>query len=105
MEETNNVNLWHARFYDILLACVDTIQKSLIQGANIIQKKAEIMKSSHVLFFIGVALLVVSFGLDSYIFINMWGEEVGIIGDIQWISQILGIVFVGLGYWKKSEKS
>ncbi len=59
------------------------------------------MKSSHVLFSIGVVLLIVSFALDSYIFFTLWGEQVGIIGDIQWISQILGIVFVGLGYWKK----
>ncbi len=69
--------------------------------ANTIQKKAGIMKSSHVLFSIGVVLLIVSFALDSYIFFTLWGEQVGIIGDIQWISQILGIVFVGLGYWKK----
>ncbi len=69
--------------------------------ANTLQEKAEIMKSSHVLFSIGVALLIVSFALDSYIFLTLWGEQVGLIGDIQWISQILGIVFVGLGYWKK----
>ncbi|MFQ5833004.1 MAG: hypothetical protein ACE5H4_09900 [Candidatus Thorarchaeota archaeon] len=58
----------------------------------------ETIKSSSFLFILGVVLLLTSFALDSYIFIT---GAVGIIGDVKWISHLLGIALVYLGYRSK----
>ncbi|MHA1961323.1 MAG: hypothetical protein ACW99U_13955 [Candidatus Thorarchaeota archaeon] len=58
----------------------------------------ETLKSSIILFLLGIVLLIGSFALDSYIYLT---GSTGLIGDVQWISHILGIVLVILGYRSK----
>ncbi|MHA2058970.1 MAG: hypothetical protein ACXACG_02710 [Candidatus Thorarchaeota archaeon] len=58
------------------------------------------LKSSSFLFLLGVILLIGSFAVDTYIFLYVTGEA-GLIGDVKWITHILGIVFAYLGYRRK----
>lgn len=60
----------------------------------------ETIKSSKFLFFLGFLLLIVSFVVDGLIFMFITGQA-GLIGDLKWISSLLGIIFVFLGYRSK----
>ncbi|MFW9807571.1 MAG: hypothetical protein ACFFFK_12655 [Candidatus Thorarchaeota archaeon] len=58
------------------------------------------LESSRFLFLLGIILLIGRFVVDTYIFLYVIGEA-GLIGDAKWITHILGIVFVYLGYRRK----
>ncbi|MHA2004169.1 MAG: hypothetical protein ACW960_08690 [Candidatus Thorarchaeota archaeon] len=58
------------------------------------------LKSSRFLFLLGIILLIGSFVVDTYIFLYVTGEA-GLIGDVKWITHILGIIFTYLGYRRK----
>ncbi|MHA2143300.1 MAG: hypothetical protein ACXADC_16745 [Candidatus Thorarchaeota archaeon] len=60
----------------------------------------ETLKSSSFLFLLGIVLLISSFAVDTYIFLFVTGDPL-LIGDVKWITHILGIVFVFLGYRRK----
>jgi hypothetical protein len=62
------------------------------------EKLPALIRFSRLFFVLGVVLLLSSFVLDSYIFIT---GAVGIIGDFKWISHLLGIGLVYLGYRNK----
>ncbi len=57
----------------------------------------ETIKSSKFIFFLGFLLLIVSIVVNGVIFMFIPGEA-GLIGDLQWISHLLGIILVLLGY-------
>ncbi len=61
------------------------------------------MKTSNILFLIGVVLLFIGLAVDSYVWYTFFRPEVqvGIIGDIPWTTMILGIILTSLEYWKK----
>ncbi len=61
----------------------------------------ETIKSGLFLFLVGLILLIVSFVVSGYIVLTGIFFTAGIIGDVQWISHLLGIIFVILGYRRK----
>ena len=60
----------------------------------------ETIKSSKFLFFLGLILLIVNAVTNGIIFMFIPGEA-GLVGDLEWISGLLGIIFVYLGYRSK----
>jgi len=61
------------------------------------------MKLDFVLFTLGIASLIVSFAVSTYIYYTFYRGKikVGIIGEIPWSTLILGIILTIIGYWKK----
>jgi hypothetical protein len=65
------------------------------------------MNTSQVLFIVGIALLIVSLAVNSYIWYTLYRPvvEVGLIGDIPWTTLIVGIILTSLGYRNKSQNN